>query len=58
MVLGGVQEVRWSVLPGGSAPVLEGLVLYGSHALAINNEPLTKLPALLTNSAYRDQLLR
>lgn len=47
----------WSSLAGGSAPVLEGLVLYGSLVLAINHEPLTRLPSLLTNISYRDTLL-
>lgn len=48
----------WSSLAGGSAPVLEGLVLYGSLVLALNKLPLTKLPALLTNVGVRAQLLK
>lgn len=48
----------WSSLAGGSAPVLENLVLYGSFVLAVNHLPLTKLGSLLTNASYRRELLR
>jgi uncharacterized protein DUF87 len=47
----------WSSLAGGSAPALESFALYGSLVLTLNQESLTKLPALLTNPGYRSELL-
>ncbi len=48
----------WPDVASGSAPVLANYVQYGSLVLAANSEPLTALPQLLTDAAYRAQLVR
>jgi hypothetical protein len=48
----------WPSLAGGSAPALENFILYGCLVLVENRLPLTRLPKLLTDTAWRSTLLR
>jgi hypothetical protein len=45
-------------LAGGAAPRFDKLLQHGVKVLISNRLPVTELPALLTDTAYRDSLLR
>lgn len=47
----------WPTLGGGAAPQFENLLLAGVSVLIANQLSLTALPRLLTDAAYREQLL-
>lgn len=47
----------WPSLSGGAAPQFENLLLAATTVLIANQLPLTALTPLLTNAAYREQLL-
>ena len=47
----------WPALAGGSAPMFDTLVQDGCKVLITNQLPLTSLYRLLTDKAFRDQLL-
>lgn len=48
----------WPALAGGAAPQFENILLAGAFVLIQNALPLTELPRLLSDAAYRGQLLR
>src|SRR4051812_35064790 len=48
----------WPTLAGGAAPTFENILKHSVVALRQNNLPLTALADLLTDTAYRNQLLQ
>jgi hypothetical protein len=48
----------WPALSNGSAPQFENILLAGTLVLVQNQRALTELPRLLTDKAFRDQLLQ
>ena len=47
----------WAALEGGSAPMLENIVLASTLVLIHNRLPITQMERLLTDASYRAQLL-
>ena len=48
----------WPSIAGGSAPLLENILLAGTAALVEAGEPITRLQALLTDEEERNSILR
>lgn len=48
----------WPALAEGAAPQFENILLSAVLVLVQNKRPITALPALLTQKAYREELLR
>jgi hypothetical protein len=50
-------ERAWPALAGGAAPQFENIFLNAAHILIENRLPITKLPDVVTNKVWREELL-